>query len=50
MTLRELPAVSRLLAHARTARLLVRFNREYVVQGCRDVLDELNRSYQKQKK
>ncbi|MBI2827793.1 MAG: L-seryl-tRNA(Sec) selenium transferase [Acidobacteria bacterium] len=39
--LRELPAVSRLLAHPRTERLLVRFNREYVVQGCRDILDEL---------
>ncbi|MBI4886127.1 MAG: L-seryl-tRNA(Sec) selenium transferase [Acidobacteria bacterium] len=40
---RELPAVSRLLAHPRTERLLVRFNREYVVQGCRDILDELRR-------
>ncbi|MBI3049960.1 MAG: L-seryl-tRNA(Sec) selenium transferase [Acidobacteria bacterium] len=44
MTLRELPAVSRLLAHPRTERLLVRFNREYVVQGCRDILDELRRA------
>jgi len=43
-TLRELPAVSRLLAHPRTERLLVRFNREYVVQGCRDLLDELRRT------
>jgi L-seryl-tRNA(Ser) seleniumtransferase len=41
---RELPAVSRLLAHPRTERLLVRFNREYVVQGCRDILDELRRA------
>jgi L-seryl-tRNA(Ser) seleniumtransferase len=39
--LRELPAVSRLLAHPRTERLLGRFNREYVVQGCRAILDEL---------
>jgi L-seryl-tRNA(Ser) seleniumtransferase len=44
LTPRELPAVSRLLAHPRTERLLVRFNREYVVQGCRDVLDELRRA------
>jgi L-seryl-tRNA(Ser) seleniumtransferase len=42
--LRELPAVSRLLAHPRTERLLVRFNREYVVRGCRDVLAELRHS------
>jgi L-seryl-tRNA(Ser) seleniumtransferase len=42
--LRELPAVSRLLAHPRIERLLVRFNREYVVQGCRDLLDELRRA------
>jgi L-seryl-tRNA(Ser) seleniumtransferase len=41
---RDLPAVSRLLAHPRTERLLVRFNREYVVQGCRDILDELRRA------
>jgi L-seryl-tRNA(Ser) seleniumtransferase len=40
---RELPPVNRLLAHPRTERLLVRFNREYVVQGCRDILDELRR-------
>lgn len=38
---RELPAVSRLLAHPNTERLLIRFSREYVVQGCRDILDEL---------
>ena len=41
MSFRELPAVSRLLAHPRTERLLLRFNREYVVQGCRDILDRL---------
>ncbi|OFW01235.1 MAG: L-seryl-tRNA(Sec) selenium transferase [Acidobacteria bacterium RIFCSPLOWO2_02_FULL_68_18] len=44
MTLRDLPAVSRLLAHPRTERLLVRFNREYVVDGFRDILDELRRA------
>jgi L-seryl-tRNA(Ser) seleniumtransferase len=42
--LRELPAVSRLLAHPRTERLLARFNREYVVQACRDILDDLRRA------
>src|SRR5688572_21010914 len=42
--LRELPAVSRLLAHPRTERLLVRFNREYVVQGYRDILEERRRA------
>ena len=39
--LRELPAVDRLLAHPRTRSLLTRFNREYVVQHCRQILDEL---------
>ena len=38
---RNLPGVSRLLAHPSTERLLIRFNREYVVQGFRDILDEL---------
>jgi L-seryl-tRNA(Ser) seleniumtransferase len=42
--LRELPAVSRLLAHPRTERLLVRFNREYVVRACRETLDRLRRA------
>ena len=42
--LRELPAVSRLLAHPRTERLLVQFNREYVVQACRDILEQLRRA------
>ena len=40
---RDLPAVSRLLAHPTTERLLVQFNREYVVQGCRDILEDLRR-------
>jgi L-seryl-tRNA(Ser) seleniumtransferase len=40
-SLRELPAVGRLLAHPLTERLLARFNRDLVVQACRDVLDEL---------
>lgn len=39
--LRELPAVGRVLAHPACERLLTRFNREFVVQACRDVLDEL---------
>jgi L-seryl-tRNA(Ser) seleniumtransferase len=38
---RELPSISRLLAHPRMEPLLIRFSREYVVQGCRDILDEL---------
>jgi L-seryl-tRNA(Ser) seleniumtransferase len=38
---RALPSVSRLLAHAKAEPLLIRFNREYVVQECRDILDEL---------
>jgi L-seryl-tRNA(Ser) seleniumtransferase len=37
----ELPSLSRLLAHPRTEPLLFRFSHEYVVQGCRDILDEL---------
>ena len=41
---RELPSVSRLLAHPTAERLLIRFNREYVVQGCRDILGELRRT------
>jgi L-seryl-tRNA(Ser) seleniumtransferase len=42
--LRALPAMSRLLAHPKTERLLVRFNRDYVVEGCREILDELRRA------
>src|SRR5688500_14798997 len=42
--LRELPAVSRLLAHPRTERLLLRFNRDYVVRACREALDHLRRA------
>ena len=39
--LRELPGVDRLLAHERAHALLARFSRAYVLQQCRDVLDEL---------
>src|SRR2546421_10574029 len=39
--LRDLPAVDRLLAHVRTQSLLTRFNREYVLQHIREMLDEL---------
>jgi L-seryl-tRNA(Ser) seleniumtransferase len=42
-SLRELPAVDRLLAHARTQTLLARFSRTYVLRQCRDILDELRR-------
>src|SRR4051812_46020442 len=37
----ELPSVDRLLKHAQGESLLVRFNRDYVIQQCRAVLDEL---------
>ena len=40
----QLPPMNRLLAHPSTERLLVQFNRENVVQGCRDILDELRRA------
>lgn len=40
----QLPAMNQLLAHPSTERLLVQFNRENVVQGCRDILDELRRA------
>ena len=42
--LRELPAVSRLLAHPRAERLLRRFNHDYVVRACREALDHLRRA------
>jgi L-seryl-tRNA(Ser) seleniumtransferase len=39
--LRELPSVDRLLNHAGSAPLLTRFNRDYVTEQCRALLDEL---------
>lgn len=36
--------MSHLLAHPSTERLLVQFNRENVLQGCRDILDDLRRA------
>ena len=39
--LRELPSIDRLLNHARCAALLTRYNRDYVTQKCRAVLDQL---------
>ena len=36
--------MNRLLAHPSTERLLVQFNRENVVTGCRDILDDLRRA------
>ena len=39
--LRELPSVDRLIGDARSAPLLVRFNRAFLVRQCREVLDEL---------
>jgi len=46
-SLRELPAVDRLLAHARTQALLARFSRPYVLRRCREILDELRREIKK---
>ena len=39
--LREIPSVDRLLKHGRCEALLVRYNRDYVTQKCRRVLDKL---------
>jgi L-seryl-tRNA(Ser) seleniumtransferase len=40
----SLPHLNQLLAHPSTERLIVQFNRENIVQGCRDVLDDLRRA------
>lgn len=42
--LRELPSVDRLLKHPKSESLLARFNREYVTEKCREVLDELRQT------
>ncbi len=39
--LRELPSIDYLLKHARCESLLARYNREYVTQNCRMVIDQL---------
>ena len=39
--LREIPSVDRLLKHVNCEVLLARYNRDYVTQKCREVLDEL---------
>ena len=39
--LREIPSVDRLLKHVRCEALLTRYNRDYVTQKCREVLDRL---------
>jgi L-seryl-tRNA(Ser) seleniumtransferase len=39
--LREIPSVDRLLKHGRCEALLARYNRDYVTQKCREVLDQL---------
>jgi L-seryl-tRNA(Ser) seleniumtransferase len=39
--LREIPSVDRLLKHGRCEVLLARYNRDYVTQKCREVLDQL---------
>ena len=38
--LRELPSVDRLLKHPRCEALLARYNRDYLIQKCRDALDQ----------
>jgi L-seryl-tRNA(Ser) seleniumtransferase len=38
--LRELPSVDRLLKHPRCEALLGRYNRDYLIQKCRDALDQ----------
>jgi L-seryl-tRNA(Ser) seleniumtransferase len=38
--LRELPSVDRLLKHPRCEVLLARYNRDYIIQKCRDALDQ----------
>jgi L-seryl-tRNA(Ser) seleniumtransferase len=40
-SLRELPSVDRMLKHPDGERLLARYNRDYVIQKCREILDEL---------
>lgn len=40
----DLPTVGHLLAHPSTERLLVQFNRENVLQGCHDILEDLRRA------
>jgi L-seryl-tRNA(Ser) seleniumtransferase len=39
--LRELPSIDRLLKHVRCESLLARYNREYVIEHCRGILDEI---------
>ena len=38
--LRELPSVDRLLKHPRCEALLMRYNRDYLVEKCREILEE----------
>ena len=39
--LREIPSVDRILKHANCEALLARYNRDYVTQKCREVLERL---------
>ena len=41
---RDLPSVDRLLKHPRCEILLTRYNRDYVTQKCREVIDQLRTS------
>jgi L-seryl-tRNA(Ser) seleniumtransferase len=38
---RDLPSVDRLLKHSRSEILLTRYNRDYVTQKCREIIDDL---------
>ncbi len=48
--LRELPSVDRLLKHARCEALLIRYNRDYIIQKCREILEELRADIKQGKK
>src|SRR5262245_38775940 len=38
---RELPSIDRLLHHTKCEALLARYNRDYLIRNCREVIDEL---------
>ena len=48
--LRELPSVDRLLKHSRCEALLIRYNRDYIIQKCREILEELRADIKQGKK
>jgi len=48
--LRELPSVDRLLKHSQCEALLIRYNRDYIIQKCREILEELRADIKQGKK